>query len=125
MRVLVTGARDWDDPDIVGTVLSGAALHTADLAEMFVVIEGGAKGADECARNWAPDHPSVSHITERAEWEAFGKRAGPIRNRKMVDEHEPDVVFAFHNDLESSKGTKDCVTYARSKGIPVYLVSKL
>lgn len=54
-----------------------------------------------------------------------GKSAGPIRNRKMIDEHEPDFVLAFHDDLEGeSKGTKDCVAYAKSKGIRTYLISR-
>lgn len=49
-----------------------------------------------------------------ADWERYGKRAGPIRNRKMLDQG-PDLVVAFGGD----KGTADCVREARRRGIAV------
>lgn len=126
MRVLVTGDRNWDDYYIVDVVLAGfrdLAHNTFD--EEFVVIEGGAKGADQCAREWGVNNDFVRHITEDANWRRYGKRAGPIRNRKMVDEHEPDFVVAFHDNLDESKGTKDCVDYAKFKGLYVYHIRHL
>lgn len=59
-----------------------------------------------------------------AEWEKYGKSAGPIRNRQMLDEN-PDLVIAFHDDIESSKGTKDCIKEAEKRGIEVQLISKI
>lgn len=52
-----------------------------------------------------------------ADWTTYGKAAGPIRNRQMLDLN-PDIVIAFHNDITSSKGTKDTVTEAKRRGIP-------
>lgn len=125
MRVLVTGDRKWDDEHIVHATLSGFATFSEDAYdEVFVVIQGGATGADEFARKWGRNKADVEHITEEAEWDRYGLAAGPIRNRKMIDEHEPDIVLAFHNDLALSKGTRDCVKYAREQGIPVYAISK-
>lgn len=121
MRVLVTGSREWIDREIVSVVLNGFLLRSIeDYDEQFVVIEGGASGADEFARAWRKFDEDVEHIREDADWDEYGKSAGPIRNRKMVDEHEPDVVLAFHDHLAHSKGTRDCVLYAREQGIPVY-----
>jgi hypothetical protein len=37
---------------------------------------------------------------------------------------KPDLVIAFHEDIESSKGTKDCIKEARRRGIAVDVVSK-
>lgn len=53
-----------------------------------------------------------------ADWKAFGKGAGPIRNRKMYDAEKPELVIAFHSDitLSASKGTKDMVEYALFRG---------
>jgi argininosuccinate synthase len=39
----------------------------------------------------------------------------------MLDHGHPDVVLAFHNDLENSKGTKHMVKIALESGVPVYL----
>lgn len=38
-----------------------------------------------------------------AKWNEHGKAAGPIRNQQMLTEGKPDVVFAFHDDIASSK----------------------
>ena len=53
-----------------------------------------------------------------AEWDTFGKAAGPIRNGWML-KMEPDLVLAFHNDIRQSKGTANMVSIARKKGIEV------
>lgn len=125
MRVLVTGDRDWDDPYIIGRLLDGYRELAWAMGEDLVVIEGGARGADEFAKGYRRQDAQVEHITEDAEWTKHGKGAGPIRNRKMIDEHNPDVVLAFHDDLVgTSKGTKDCVAYAKEMDIPVYLISR-
>lgn len=33
-----------------------------------------------------------------------------------------DLVLAFHDDLESSSGTKDMLTIARKAGVPVEVI---
>ncbi len=60
----------------------------------------------------------IPYVEFPAEWERFGKSAGPIRNQKMLDEGKPDLVIAFHEDLEKSRGTKDMISRAFRKGIP-------
>lgn len=67
-------------------------------------------------------YEGVQHITVEAAWHNYGKAAGPRRNRKMLDEYDPDLVVAFHDDLDASKGTKDMVDYATSQGVQVYHV---
>jgi phosphoserine phosphatase len=124
MRVLVTGDRHWDDDHVISTLLLGYSEAAAFQSEVLYVIQGGQRGADELARTWAEQALDVESITEHADWERYGLAAGPIRNRKMIDEHEPEVVLAFHNNLPLSKGTRDCVKYAREQGIPVYVISK-
>jgi ABC-type Fe3+-hydroxamate transport system substrate-binding protein len=53
----------------------------------------------------------------RAEWEKYGKRAGPVRNRQML-ELKPDGVVAFDT---GGPGTRDMITAAQEAGVPVYL----
>jgi hypothetical protein len=52
-----------------------------------------------------------------ADWAVHGKAAGPIRNREMIN-YGADLLIAFPDS--GSRGTKDCATYAASKGIEVY-----
>lgn len=56
-----------------------------------------------------------------AKWKEFGRAAGPIRNQQMLDEGKPELVLAFHDDLENSKGTKDMVGRAMKADLPVIL----
>lgn len=51
-----------------------------------------------------------------ADWRRYGKRAGPRRNRTMLDRC-PDLVIAFQRN--GSRGTQDCVDEARRRGIAV------
>ena len=42
-----------------------------------------------------------------------------LRNQQMLDEGKPDLVVWFHYDLHYSKGTRDMVNRAISRGIRV------
>lgn len=126
MNVLVTGDRHYKDRPIVGAMLSGFRDLAMSMFEDLVVIEGGARGADEHAREWGLGYDNVQHITVEAEWTRYGNAAGPIRNRRMYDEYQPEIVLAFHDDLEgNSRGTKDMVQYASKQGALVYNIRRM
>ncbi len=114
MKVLVTGDRDWTDREAIHSVLS--KLQQQGYNEL---IEGGARGADTIAQEEAHRlrFRSMEHFP--AQWDKYGKAAGHIRNRTMLDEGKPDLVVWFHNDLANSKGTRHMVNLALSYGIQV------
>lgn len=62
--------------------------------------------------------------SEPADWNRYGRRAGMIRNRVMLDMN-PGFVMAFHKDLDASRGTRDCVLEALRRGITVWTSSPL
>jgi hypothetical protein len=80
-----------------------------------LIIHGAAKGADTIAGNIA-NKLGFQVVSVPAEWEKYGRAAGPIRNKIMLN-MEPDLVLAFHSDIENSKGTKNMVEIARKKGV--------
>lgn len=86
--------------------------------ELEVLIEGGAKGADELAGKWA-DENTVEHLTFLADWNKHGKAAGFIRNQQMLDEGKPTLVVAF----PGGEGTKDMIKRAKKAGIVVYEIT--
>jgi hypothetical protein len=114
MKFLICGGRDWND-------LGKVRARMERLPKDSVVIHGDARGADRMAGSVGR---SLGLLVEAfpADWTRHGKAAGPIRNRQMLDQ-KPDLVIAFHEDLASSKGTLDCVSEARRRGIPVEVVS--
>jgi len=109
MRVLVCGDREWTD---LAAILRELKHHRAT-----VVIHGGARGADTLAGE-AARQMKIPVEMFPAQWNLYGKSAGPIRNKQMLVEGEPDLVLAFHSDLMSSRGTRDMVRRADRAGVP-------
>lgn len=113
MRIIVTGMRDWTDWNRVWRALD-VATAVCGLSNA-IIIEGGAKGADEHARSWASEK-MVRNITYPAEWAKHGKPAGRIRNRLMASDGA-EVCLAFWDG--KSPGTGDMICVAVEHGIPV------
>ena len=79
------------------------------------IIHGAARGADTLAGIIAASI-GCKVIAVPAEWDVYGKKAGILRNQKMLEMH-PDLVLAFHDDIDNSKGTKDMVNRASRAGV--------
>ncbi|MEW6771831.1 MAG: DUF2493 domain-containing protein [Bacillota bacterium] len=116
MRVLVCGSRDWINRAAILRELSKFPPGT-------VVIQGGCRGADRLAAEIARELGfTVKEF--RADWQRYGPRAaGPIRNRRMLDEGKPDLVLAFHAAIKKSRGMADIVRQARRAGVPVRVIT--
>jgi hypothetical protein len=110
MRVLVCGGRDFSDQGFLNSILD---LYHAKLSFSFV-IEGGARGADSLARTWSIKN-KIAYKEFKADWEFFGRAAGSIRNRLMLEEGKPDFVIAF----PGAKGTENMISQAKLKKVPV------
>jgi hypothetical protein len=109
-RLLVCGGRDYDDVAFLFRTLDD--LHRK---HRFVdIVQGGARGADALAKDWAKTHPDIKRWEFKADWKKYGPAAGPIRNQRMLD-WRPDLVVAFAGD----KGTADMVWRARAAGVEV------
>ena len=122
MRALICGSRDWLDEFSIRAVLVG--LHAEP--GRIVVIHGAARGADATAATVAE---RLGYEVEAfpADWKGHGKAAGAIRNRLMLTEGKPDVVFAFKDNFDwtlSRGGTENMVRIAKEAGIPAYVVSR-
>lgn len=114
MVVLVCGSRTYSDYSKVYECLKNI--------DTSLVIAGGCRGADTLAAI-AAKACGYPFREFPADWQRFGKAAGPIRNQKMLDEGKPDLVIAFHPQLAQSKGTKDMILRAIRHGIPFQLIS--
>jgi len=112
-RLLICGDRDWKNFQFILTKLS--EFHQKTPVE--VVIEGEANGADMMAR-FAAERLGIPVLPFKANWGVYERAAGPIRNQKMLKEGKPTRVWAFHNFIENSKGTKHMVGISRKAGIP-------
>jgi hypothetical protein len=80
----------------------------------LIIIQGEAKGADSLARDWA-HRSKVMTLSFPANWKAFGKSAGFLRNIQMLEEGNPDLVVAF----PGGRGTEMMCEIAEKAGVPV------
>lgn len=111
IRVCICGGRDYFDRNRVFEVLDYTYEHRP-----FILISGGATGADTLGIQWA-SQSGVPVEVFAADWQQHGRAAGPIRNRKMI-ESGIDVLIAF----PGGPGTADMVKQCRQKQIEVVLI---
>lgn len=116
-KVIICGDRNWVDVEAIRSYLCYLQEWNYD-----TIITGGARGADTIAKNEA-EKMDFHVITINADWAKYGKVAGPIRNRQMLD-FNPDLVIYFHDNLKSSLGTKNMVVLSLEKGVTVINGSK-
>lgn len=112
-RAIICGGRKFKDYDYLCKVLD----HLSDLYDITVVIEGEAKGVDTLARRWAEER-ELKVIPFEADWDTYGRKAGPIRNRRMLQESDPNLVIAF----PGGKGTANMVKQALAFRVKVIQV---
>ncbi|KRW79607.1 MULTISPECIES: SLOG family protein [Pseudomonas] len=111
VRIIVCGGRHYAHGVHAWAVLA----HIHRLRGIAEVIQGECPtGADKHAREWAVAH-GIPLKRYRAEWEKYGRAAGPRRNREMLQER-PHGVVAF----PGGTGTADMIAAAQEAGVPVY-----
>jgi hypothetical protein len=110
-RVLVTGSREWDDPNTISDVFHRFNISRPKDQDVLIV-HGAAEGCDTLAARVAEDefgwatepHPAADHPDPKA------------RNLHMIG-LGADVVFTFATHWAS--GTGHCAREARKAGLYV------
>jgi len=114
MILIIAGGREFDDYEYFCEVVDDY-LNKND--SIHKIISGGARGVDTMARIYC-EEKNIDFQEFPADWDTFGKGAGPIRNKKMaqVGTH----LLAFW-DLQS-RGTKHMIETARNLDLEVFVV---
>ena len=117
-RIVIAGSRGFEDYALLEQTLDHILDEQTDTIEL---VSGYAKGADLLAEQYAKENNLPIHII-KPDWKTYGRAAGPIRNRQMLDyaKEESPLVVAFWDG--QSKGTRNTIETARSLGIPVEIV---
>jgi hypothetical protein len=117
IKVLVCGGRDYSNRARVEQILD-AAVERLDLTS---IVQGGQTGADTLAKQWALAR-KLQCETFYADWDRLGNAAGPLRNKRMLDEAKPELVIAFPTPGAPNKGTNGMVKLARDAGLTVHII---
>lgn len=103
IKLAIVGSRDFPYPWIISEYLKRKTFHE--------IVSGGASGVDTFAQEYAEVYGYPTTIFY-ADWKKYGKSAGFIRNKQIV-EYATDVV-AFQYD--NSNGTQHTINLAQEAG---------
>ena len=120
-RIIVAGSRNFVD---YGKLEASLNEIINGIRETVTIISGGARGADSLGERYAIDH-DLSLVRFPADWKTKGRAAGVIRNREMAEYAVRDgatgILVAFWDG--ESRGTKNMINKAVSKGMEVRIIS--
>ena len=108
MKILICGCRNYTNYEKIRNYIATAKSEYPTL----IIVQGGAKGADYLAKK-ACIELQIECREYKAKWQKYGRSAGPKRNQQMLDEEHPELIVAFHPDIQRSKGTKDMINRAK------------
>ena len=111
IKLGVVGSRGFNDYKLLKDTLDKYKDKT------FVMVSGGAKGADQLGEKWAKEN-NIKTLIFRPDWDKFGKIAGFLRNKDIVD--NSDVIVAFWDGL--TKGTENTINLTKTAGKELEIV---
>lgn len=114
MKTIIAGTRTITDQFLVDRAVADSGFKISK------VFSGKASGVDALGEQWAKAN-GVPVESFPAEWNRYGKMAGPLRNQSMVN--RADALIAIWDG--KSRGTMDVINRAKVKGIPVFMAGIL
>ena len=117
-RLIVCGGVDFNDYCFFKDQMDRLIAYYENIR----LVSGHARGADTFAEQYAAETGIPIRVFP-AEWKKYGKAAGPIRNRAMLDyaKEETPVVAAFWDG--QSRGTGNMLKQAKAAGAECHIFS--
>lgn len=115
--IMIVGTRTYEDYKAFKKQVDEWLNYNVNLNEDIIEIaSGGARGVDSLAEKLANEENFLLKIFS-ADWNKYGKSAGPIRNRQMVEYiKEKDGVCLIFWDGQS-RGTKNDIDLCNEYGV--------
>lgn len=107
-KLAIVGSRDFTDYDFLCRKIE----ENFKIEDLAFIVSGGCRGTDSLAEKFAKDN-SIETIIYKPDWNAFGKKAGPMRNTLIVNECTHMIAFLSPDSI----GTRDSINKAKKKGI--------
>lgn len=112
VRIAVTGGRDYTNRDKVTEIFE----KMLKALKMPLIIVGCCEtGLDLFVREFCEANKDrLNHIVCEADWNKYGKAAGPKRNTVMVN-LKPDLLLSF----PGNRGTADMTRQSEAAGVKI------
>ena len=110
MKIIIAGSRNFTDYK----KLCKTCDHLLQYQTEIEIVSGTARGADRLGEQYAREkgYPMKQFS---ADWNKYGKAAGPIRNQQMAN--YADALITFWNG--KSRGTKNMIDLAKEIGLKI------
>lgn len=115
-KVIIAGGRHFQDYEILKEK-ADYYLQSKLSTHNVIIVSGHASGADSLGERYAEERGLKVEL-HPADWNKHGRAAGPIRNAEMAE--TSDALIAFWDG--QSRGTKNMIDLAKSKGLKVAIV---
>lgn len=112
-RVAVAGCRHYEDYCEAKEYID-FCISEIRKKYTLIIVSGGCRGADSLGERYAAENGFETEIYP-ADWEKYGRAAGPKRNKKIAE--ISDYIICFWDG--KSRGTKSLLSFAEKAGKPV------
>ena len=122
-RVIIAGSRQFNDYKLMLNTLDEFGVHLINTIDPVEIISGHAPGADTLGEKFAKAYGYPLKIFP-AEWNKYGKAAGPIRNEKMAkyaSGADRGILIAF--PVGESRGTRNMIKLAEQYGLEIHIIN--
>lgn len=96
-KIIICGGRHFDNYDFLELVLDQFIENNNIDTDNVEIVSGCCEGADTLGEVYASTH-NIDIVKFKPSWEKYGRAAGPIRNKQMIDyikDFENPCVIAF------------------------------
>jgi hypothetical protein len=111
MRTIISGSRNASYENVVDAINASGFKD-----EISLIISGTARGADTYGEIYAIEN-NIKIEVYPADWDTFGKQAGPIRNLQMAKNAEA-LIAVWDGE---SRGTKNMIQTAKLLGLKIFV----
>ena len=122
-RIIIAGSRDFNDYYMVCMAMLNNPWFTT--VKDVEIVSGGCRGADTLGERFAREN-NIKLTIFYADWDRYGKSAGPIRNEQMAkyaSEANHGILIAF--PLGESRGTRNMIEVAKRYGLETHVYEEI
>jgi len=112
-RILIAGCRNFENYELAKKYID-FCISDIKKKHKLIFISGGCRGTDLLGERYARENGYALEIYP-ANWDKYGRSAGPRRNRQMAE--ICDYVICFWDG--QSRGTKSMIDYAKKLNKPI------
>jgi len=110
MKTIIAGSRNIDSYKVIEDAVKESGFQITQ------VVSGGARGVDKLGETYASAN-NIPLTVANADWEAYGGKAGIIRNKEMAA--YADALIAIWDG--TSPGTKNMIDEAKKRNLKVFV----